>query len=57
MKEASMMREDEKKFPEIEIIERSDDIRDVTDGPIVGALVAVFRQLEQMGVRRHGREG
>jgi len=35
------------------IIERSDDIGTVTEGPIVGALVLVFRQL---GAKRHGRD-
>jgi hypothetical protein len=28
-------------------------IGDVTEGPIVGALVSVFKQLEEMGVKRN----
>jgi hypothetical protein len=42
--------------PERPIIECSDDIRDVMEGPIVGALVSVFDQLEKMGAKRHGRD-
>ncbi len=33
----------------------SENIRNVTEGPIVGALATVFRQLEDMGVKRNGR--
>jgi len=54
------------RFPDSETDERGEvrhqplkpepNIRDVTEGPIVGALVSVFRQLEEMGVKRNGRE-
>ena len=34
---------------------RSDNIREVTEGPIVGQLAYVFRQIEEAGLGRGGK--
>jgi len=35
---------------------RDNNVRNVTEGPIVSALVSVFDQLEQMGAKRHASD-
>lgn len=41
--------------PERQTYPFGDNVRDVFDGPIATALASVFRQLEDMGVKRNGR--